>query len=348
MALNAVDFHCHGVGSFDFTEVTKLNLDEIEATLACYQHCSILTLYLHQTDFEHFIRLMKRFSQEKDRGRYQHIAGFGLEGPLLGSIGGTPKSTVWVPNKQQWQQLAECGQYGLSYIILSPDVVLPSYANSNNLTLPWIIETLLSGDVLPAAGHFNKNDPKASASALQTIFDIVAHHGKVTITDHLFNDMPLNFKHAWRTPQEKAMRDEAIESLKLDSWTLDNLSEKLGPVPATMIRYARQGHVKICQNFDGEHVDLAIVKKAVELIGAENMLMMTDSIESHRLAGRMLHFKTGSTLLYQEDDIVAAGSQTVYQQISNMLSIGLTEQEIKLITHDNPEIVLKQQEMLLL
>ena len=115
-------------------------------------------------------------------------------------------------------------------------------------------------------------------------------------------------------------------------------------MPATILRHARKGLVKVCQNFDGEHVDLAIVKRTIELVGAENMLMMTDSIESKRLAGRDLRMHEGSTLLYQDEDIVAAGSQDVNKQVNNMIDVGLTLEQISLITRGSPEYLLKKRE----
>ncbi len=118
------------------------------------------------------------------------------------------------------------------------------------------------------------------------------------------------------------------------------MDETLGPVPATMIRNALKGVVKIALNFDGEHVDLAVSKKTVELVGAENMLMMTDSIESKRLAGRQLHTQSGSTLLYQDEGIVAAGSLGVAHQIKNMEDIGLSRDQIKMIVSLNPAYLL--------
>ncbi len=154
--------------------------------------------------------------------------------------------------------------------------------------------------------------------------------------------MPRNFKHSWRTSEEKASRDIEITTLNLDSWDLNTLEERVGIVPAVMIKNAQKGIVKICQNFDGEHVDLAVVKKTVELVGADNMLMMTDSIESKRLAGRDLHIYEGSTLLYQDDDIVAAGSQGVRHQIQNMFSIGLNQDQIEMITSIVPNNLIKQ------
>lgn len=346
LAEKSVDFHCHGVGSFDFTEIHGLDLQEIEKILAQRKQRTILTLYLPKPCFVDFLNLVEIFHKGKIAGEFDHIMGFGLEGPLLASHGGTPEEGVWIPSKEQWKELAACGRKGLIYTILSPDA---SLANLNlTASVTWIAETLLDCAVLPAPGHFLKYDPISSAKALQSLFDVVASWGQgATITDHLFNDMPRNFKHAWRTGEEKARRDDDIKSLNLESWKLESLEEQLGSVPAIMIKNARKGLVKICQNFDGEHVDLAVVKKSVDIIGADNMIMMTDSIESKRLAGRKLHTKENSTLLYQDEGIVAAGSQNVSHQIKNMIAMGLSLAQIELITNIVPSNILNQHNELL-
>lgn len=346
LAMSAIDFHCHGVGCFDFTEIHELNLQEIENILAERNQRTILTLYLPRLNLQNFLHLMTVFQAGKESGKFKHIMGFGLEGPVLASHGGTPEKGLWMPTKNEWKKLAACGKKGLMYIVLSPDAHLPGGDSPDSIT--WVAETLLESGVLPAPGHFIKNNPPESARLLQSLFDVVAAWGKSpTITDHLFNDMPHNFKHSWRSVSEKLRRDEEIKALKLDTWDLGNLEEKLGIVPAVIIKNAHKGIVKVCQNFDGEHVDLAIVKKTVELVGAKNMLMMTDSIESRRLAGRKLTMHEGSTLLYQAEGIVAAGSQSVLQQIKNMVAIGLSIEEIELITHFVPfEILQKHSEVL--
>lgn len=346
-ASKAIDMHCHGVGRFDFTEIPDVNLQQIEEILAIKQRHSILTLYLPYVHFENFLNLMESYYEGKSSGAYKHIVGIGLEGPLLASHGGTPHKGVWNPTKREWKRLANCGEKGLVYSICSPDAYVDKCASASldspANSIEWITETLLEGGVLPAAGHFNKDNPIDVANRLQAVYNIVDlwGHGP-TITDHMYNDMPHNFIHAWRTPAEKARREQELKQVDIESWTLDNIEEKLGAVPATIIRNAKRGIVKISQNFDGEHVDLAIVKKTVELVGAENMMMMTDSIESKRLAGRDLHLCEGSSLLYQDEGIVAAGSRGIYQQIENMLEIGLTNNEIDLITNKVPRQVLQK------
>lgn len=347
LLFQSIDMHCHGVGRFDFTEISEIDLDEIDAVLAERNRRVILTLYLPKPSFDTFLDLLTVFNMGRKQGKYSHIVGFGLEGPLLASHGGTPEKGVWMPSETHWQQLANCGQKGLIYIIFSPDYQLTGsnfVGYENAPSIEWITKTLLSGGVLPAPGHFTKLNPEISAQKLQTVFDIVSEWGQGPIlTDHLYNDMPHAFKHAWRTPEERLRRNEEIADLKLSNWSFETLEQDLGPIPATIIRNAKKGLVKICQNFDGEHVDLDIIKRTVELVGVDNMVMMTDSIESKRLAGRDLHMHEGSTLLYQDDDIVAAGSQGVDKQINNMCLIGLTSEEISMITSSNPNFLLSKQ-----
>lgn len=344
--INSIDVHCHGVGRFDFTEIPQLHLDEIENILASRNHHCILTLYLPKPSFNSFLNLMHHYSDAKRQGKYPHIMGISIEGPLLASHGGTPIEGVWNPSKAEWRALADCGQLGLTYAIFSPDAKLSEYDKTSGNDKPagsvtWIAETLLKGGVMPAPGHFLKDNQQDSANKLQALFDVVKGSDfGITMTDHLFNDMPNAFKHAWRGHKEKSHRYTELQNLNMGSWCHENLEEKLGPVPAIMIRNALQGIVKIAINFDGEHVDLAVVKKAVELIGAENVLMMTDSIESKCLAGRSLHTQPDSTLLYQDDGIVAAGSQNINRQIENMICMGLSEKQINCISHLVPQQLL--------
>ncbi len=82
----SIDFHCHRVGPFDFTKILKLNLDEIEAILAKRNQKSILTLYLPKPQFNDFVKLMETFHQGRKAGKFKHIVGFSLEGPLLTSF----------------------------------------------------------------------------------------------------------------------------------------------------------------------------------------------------------------------------------------------------------------------
>ena len=57
----SVDFHCHGIGKFDFTEIADINLQEIENILALRNKHSILTLYLPKPSLENLFNLIHIF-----------------------------------------------------------------------------------------------------------------------------------------------------------------------------------------------------------------------------------------------------------------------------------------------
>lgn len=341
LSKDSIDIHCHGVGVYDFTEISDLNLEHINNILKERQEKKILTIYLPKQNFDEFILFMNKFWDGKCKGEYSHIIGISLEGPLLASHGGTPEIGVWQPTKKEWEKIANCGKLGLIYVIFSPDASMKNEKIYPESTL-WIAQALFEKQVLPAAGHFLKSNPADSALRLKDIYQYIENNDGMTITDHLYNDMPHNFKHAWRTPEEKNNRNQELKAQNIDQWQLDNLEDCLGLVPATMIRYAKKGILKIAMNFDGEHLDLAIVKRTVELLGAENILMMTDSIESKKLAGRKLEVKNYNNLLYQNTGIVAAGTSNVNRQIQNMVEIGLSDEQINKITKQNPLIFLSQ------
>lgn len=333
-----VDFHCHGVGKYDFTAVPSIELAQINRHFVSEGIRGILTLYLPQPNLGDFLRLMEEFGAAKAAGQLTHIAGVALEGPMLGSFGGTPESGVWAPTREEWRSLARCGALGLQYVVLSPDATLENDSIfisrwPDSPPTEWVFELLLEHGVRPALGHFWKSNPEASAAHVRALLDIADRTGILpspnsVITDHLFNDMPRNFKHSWRTEDERARRAADLERIDLPSWTMENIEERAGVVPATIMRAAKERRLTVCLNFDGEHVDLAVSRQVVELLGAENIIAMTDRVDSRILGGQRLQMPPASSLLYQSQGIVAAGTQGLSRQVRNMRSVGLTEEQI--------------------
>ena len=92
--------------------------------------------------------------------------------------------------------------------------------------------------------------------------------------------MPNNFKHTWRTPQERVHRLEGLKDARLDKWNIDNINTLVGEVPGTLMRAAKEGLLTICMNFDSEHVDLEVARRVVELVGSEGIIAMTDRIDT--------------------------------------------------------------------
>jgi N-acetylglucosamine-6-phosphate deacetylase len=333
VAQRPTEIHCHGIGRFDFTDIPNLDLDEIESNLRAEGVNCVLTLYLLKSSFDALIRLLEDYEFGRRRGTYTHIAGVAIEGPVLASHGGTPSETVWMPSARQWLRLAGAGALGLRYMVVSPDALWSQSEPQSSLDrappdIQWICDALLDGGVLPAPGHFTKQDPQRSAIALRSMLERVAARGLTNLSDHLFNDMPRLFKHAWRTPEERIHRLSDLHEMKLDEWSIEELARQVGPVPATLMQAAAEGIVKPCLNFDGEHVDIAISQRTVDLLGADNLIAMTDRIDSRVLAGRHLSTPEKSTLLYEHHGLVAAGTQPFAVQRARMLSVGIADIDI--------------------
>ena len=333
-----VEVHCHGFGDVDFSDFGSLDLLRLNDACAQEAVLSLPTLYLHRDRLGEFEAFVRRYADLRRDGLLPHVAGIALEGPLLASHGGTPAATVWAPTHREWERLASLGEHGLVYSVLSPDIFSPASEladalRTERLDFPWIIETLLGHGVRPALGHFTRADPVRSAQQVTELVDIAWQAewngtGTRVLTDHLFNDMPLNIRHAFRTTAARRDREALIASYDLPSWTLENATESVGPVPAAIMREAAAGRIAACINFDGEHVDLAIAARAVELMGPANTMLMTDRCDSARLGGQALHQTGENGLWYQDGGIVAAGSQPLARQIVNARSQQLSDADV--------------------
>ncbi|HXM55599.1 MAG TPA: hypothetical protein VOB72_09430 [Candidatus Dormibacteraeota bacterium] len=333
-----VDFHCHGLGGRDFSDEQLTDLTWLNERLRVTGQRCVPTLFLPPQRLAGFVRFAHRFAERRARGELPLVAGLALEGPLLASFGGTPEEGNWAPGRDEWRQLCECGPLGLEYLVLSPDAP----EGGAGPGVDEIVGLLLEHGIRPALGHFRKSHPEASARAIERIVEVAgraaaAHLAPPLLTDHVFNDMPLRFRHAWRTPEERAARDRELRAARLSEWTLDNLDELAGPVPAALLRAAHAGRIMACLNFDGEHVDLDVCRRVVELVGSDSIVAITDGTDAATLGGQTLHRSEHNTLYYQDGGVVAAGSASVDRQMANMRRIGLREIDIWRMVAFNPE-----------
>ncbi len=332
-SVRPVEVHCHGLPGVDFSEFARLDLENVERECVREGVLSIPTLYLHRDRLADLERFMRRYDGMRRAGRIPHVVGIALEGPLLASHGGTPAATVWAPTRTEWERLAKLGDLGLQYVVLSPDAFTPAsdlhgQLHSEHPGFEWIVPTLLGHGVRPALGHFTRDDPLRSARQTADIVDIAWDsewngRGARVVTDHLFNDMPLTIRHAFRTSRAREKRQATLAAYDLPGWGLDTMDQIAGPVPATIMREAASGRIAACINFDGEHVDLAIATRAVQLIGTDHAMVMTDRCDSARLGGQELARGRENSLWYQQDGIVAAGSQPLAQQMKNAVGHGI-------------------------
>jgi hypothetical protein len=333
-----VEVHCHGFGPVDFSDLGALDLDRLETACVAEGVCVIPTLYLHHDSLDAFEAMLDSYAARRADGELRRIVGIALEGPLLASHGGTPRATVWLPTWREWERLAACGRKGLVYTVMSPDAFakgsgLEGGIDAASPRFEDFVPLLASSGVRPALGHFARKDPSRSAAFVERIIDLAwesdwSGPGLPVVTDHLFNDMPLAIRHAFRTSRARADRDETIASYRLEEWTLDRADEILGPVPAAIMRNAAAGRIAACINFDGEHVDPDIAKRAIELMGTENTMIMTDRCDSARLGRQLLHHESENTLWYQQDGVVAAGSQPLSHQVANARERGFGDDQI--------------------
>jgi N-acetylglucosamine-6-phosphate deacetylase len=328
-----IEFHCHGLRGMDFSNFQNLDLARADEAARLEGVLCVLTMFLPQSDLERFGCFMQAYDSYREAHPDTHLAGVALEGPLLASVGGTPEQGNWSPSRDAWQQIASWGACGLKYVVLSPDAFLRGSClaerASESPAIEEIVTLLLTHAVTPALGHFQRSDPTASADSAATVIAVAQRYGKRVLTDHLFNDMPLNFRHAWRTAAERSERDTRALARELQTWTPDNLASKLGPVPATLIHAAREGSAILCVNFDGDHVDHMICERLQALVSKDKLIAMTDRIETPTLAGSMLTRSTTNSLWYRPNGTtVAAGTTSIDHAMHHLREMGTDERTI--------------------
>lgn len=329
--------HTHGIEDIDYSVMEPDDLYRINKFSRDKKQYVVPCIFLTQDYINQFIRVLQEYS--KNRRLLTNILGFGIEGPLLGSFAGVPPRGIWYPNAQQWKKLAGLGKYGLKYIVMGPDNG-DLDDDIGGITYREVYDLMYQSGVRIAFGHFQRSNPELSAYRTEAVIEYIrARYGSeqsIILADHLYNDMPRNFKHVWRTPDEQKNRTEEIKYLLSNPWEENELSSLLGPVPAILLKSAAKGKILPFLNFDGDHVDLEICKRTLEYVGAKNIIGITDDISVPTLAGEPLHHKPGNSLWYREDNIVAAGSGTISTQISNMKSIGMSDWEIYQVFSINP------------
>jgi len=333
-------FHTHGINRFDFSTITAEDLYAVDSV--AFQRKALLcpTVYLKQESMGAFQSVLERYAYLKASGALSRILGFAIEGPILGPRGGTPSGSVWTPTVAQWKTIASWFSLGVRYIVVSPDVVDINQDIGDDFSFAELLSLIYQCGGRIALGHFEGASPIVSADRSRSVIDFLEHQYErspyLILTDHLFNDMPRNFHHSFRTDAERSLRTERLTAVLNAEWPDTDLSKLLGPVPAAILEAARQGRLTPSLNFDGGHVDLAVCRKVVDYLGPTRVIAITDHTEIPTLAGEAL-FKTNRTdLLYRADGVLAASSANQEQQSRNMAQIGLDEPAIHSLFYGTP------------
>ncbi|MES0833723.1 hypothetical protein [Nocardiopsis tropica] len=338
--MKAFVYHSHGIGQYDFSSLVPEDLSGIQK-LSQERDLEILpTAFLGREKQEEFLEVVRAFGEQSAKGLLPNVAGFAVEGPILGPHGGIPRSGKWIPSAEEWQKLSELGKHGLRYVVIAPDAMGLDEEIDDGLLFSDLILSFYENGIKIALGHFHHDNPRRSSELTLNVVEFLHGHYEsspyLVLTDHLYNDMPRNFSHAWRTPEEWGRRDRELSAVMEEEWVEDNVSRLLGPVPATLLNEARAKRLIPCLNFDGRHVDLEICRRTVDYLGPENLIALTDHTEVDVMAGEQLSRIGSQELWCRDDGAVAAGSQGYEQQRRNMIDIGLAEDEIRTVFSTNP------------
>ena len=333
-------FHTHGLGPFDFSALEEGSLPALNRLAASRNALLAPTIYLTADRVDAFEDLLGSYSRRKRGGELENILGFAVEGPVLGPNGGTPQGSVWRPSASQWQRIAGWCSLGLKYIVIAPDILSLEDEVDRGFSFADLLSLIYASSGRVALGHFGESSPEISARRFEDVLGYIesGHEPSpyLILTDHLFNDMPRAFQHAFRTPGERARRATELAAHPMEPWQASMLSDLLGPVPAAMLLAARNRRLTPALNFDGGHVDLEICRMVVEFLGADRIVAITDHTEILSLADEPLVRDEHTRLLYRSDEVLAASSVTHEEQQRNMRSIGMTPEAIGLVQYETP------------
>ncbi|WP_426624807.1 hypothetical protein ACPPVW_01565 [Leifsonia sp. McL0607] len=329
--------HTHGIADVDYSTMTPSSLERVDGAAKAHGVDVVPAAFLAPELVGSFSEVLDAWSDQRES--LSNIVGFSIEGPLLGTSGGVPPRGIWSPSPDQWEQIARLGPQGLAYIVMAPDGG-DLDDRFGDVTYRDIIDLFYSNGVRIALGHFRHNDPELSAARTAAMIDYVqAQYGPdqgIVLTDHLFNDMPRRFRHAWRTREEQTRRAREIAEFLSTDWSTVDLREFLGDVPAVLIEAAIDGRCLPFLNFDGDHVDAQVCVATLNHVGTGNLIGITDDTPLDELAGEALSHQEGGGLWYRSDGIVAAGTGNLSTQLKNLRLAGRSDGEIDDLFGRNP------------
>ncbi len=334
----AVLFHTHGLGRFDFSDLNEIDLVAINEIARRRDVLLCPTIFLTECKLDHFETLLCAYAQQAQS--LERIVGWAIEGPMLGSKGGTPVGAIWRPTAEQWRQMARWFDLGLKYMVMAPDIFMLGDDIGRDMRFADLITLIYASGGRIALGHFEGQSAVESARRLEAVLGHIEEQFKpspyLVLTDHLFNDMPRAFKHAFRTSAEMAERRAELARHEDHGWRAATLDDLLGHVPAALLRAARAKRLTPSLNFDGGHVDLEICRQVVAFLGAKRLIAITDHTELLSLGGEVLRLDAHTRLLYRSDSVLAASFVTHEEQRVHMRSIGMSEEAIFAVQHDVP------------
>ncbi|MFD0044463.1 N-acetylglucosamine-6-phosphate deacetylase [Pseudarthrobacter scleromae] len=289
-----VDLHCHGALGSDFSEGSA----EGARSAAQYLHSRGTTTLLASLvtgSPKHLVRNLKALKTLADDGL---IAGSHLEGPFLasGQCGAHDPTLLLEPDAGLVADLFEAA--GSSLVSMTLAAELPGATA--------LVDMLTARGVIPSLGH-TAADHGTAASLLEQAAAGLAGPGNSTgrirpTVTHLFNAMP-SLHH--RSP---------------------------GPVAAS-ISAAHSGDAVVELIADGVHLAPETVKMVFELVGAENIALVTDSMAATGLQDGQYRLGTLAVTVdrgvarVDSTGAIAGGTATLLDVVRSTVAAGVPLQD---------------------
>ncbi|WP_104043672.1 N-acetylglucosamine-6-phosphate deacetylase [Arthrobacter sp. ZGTC412] len=288
-----VDLHCHGAHGSDFSEGSA----EGARAAARYLHSRGTTTLLASlvtgapADLVRNLQVLRLMAEEG------LVAGSHLEGPFLspGQCGAHDPALLLEPDAELMAELLNAAGPSLASMTLAAE--LPGAEG--------LVDLLARRGVIPSLGHTAADHRSAAsflelaAAGLSGVSTAASRGGQRPTVTHLFNAMP-SLHH--RSP---------------------------GPVSACLSA-ARAGNAVVELIADGVHLAPETVKTVFELVGADNIALVTDSMaatgleDGHYKLGTLAVTVDGGVARVDNTGAIAGGTATLLDVVRSTVSAGVS------------------------
>ncbi|WP_394938651.1 N-acetylglucosamine-6-phosphate deacetylase [Psychromicrobium sp. YIM B11713] len=285
-----IDLHTHGAAGGDFPGGQEDSARKAIDFLHSHGTTTLLASMVTASEAD-LLRGIELYVRLSEEGL---IAGIHLEGPFLSEArcGAQDPAYLLAPDLELTERLIDAGQGKIVTMTYAPELEGAAA----------LIELLTSHGITPSLGHTDSDAATAAASLAQAREGLAAtgfdgHPGRPTIT-HLFNGMP-PMHH--RSP---------------------------GPV-AACLRFARAGKAAVELVADNTHLDPQTVLTVFELLGAENILLVSDSMAATGLSdgsyklGPAAVTVNGGIATLDATGSIAGGTSTLLQVVLRTAAAGV-------------------------
>jgi len=237
-----VDIHTHGGGGASYPDATTPE----EALVAVHEHRAhgtttlVASLVTAAPD-----TLRQRVGVLTELAEADEIAGIHLEGPFVSTVrcGAQDPELIQVPDAELTRELATLARGHLVTMTVAPELAGVTGEGG-------VVEALIAAGALPSFGHTDGSWQQTTDALVDASARLAAaparRSGRATVT-HLFNGM-----------RPMVHRDP-------------------GPIPA-FLAAAAHGEAVVELIGDGTHVAPEMVRSIFSLVGAENVVLVTDAM----------------------------------------------------------------------